>query len=350
MMINTFVLVSLLSYSFLMYFPLDKKEIGLNNDDLCYYNDGNNIYLKGCNEGYYCGNITIESGICLEFKSIIMKYKEKCNQNTICDKNLECDDKNLCVINGNTPYIQEDKASNKKHYYCPDQQIPKNQSVCESLTDPMKDKCYFETNNTKFTCFSYDYLKVCGKLDIDKKISLNSDLGIYEDGEFVGDALACKSGFTLFLNENNNNKLFPVCVTITHVEKDGNSCIIRYTKGDNNELFYDKNNPFYAQNEFPDCNLIMTKIELFKEYLNLFQKLKTHCQNGEFYNEPFTCENDELRKIWYYYNHPDHYLLYKNDEEIIDYLMQRNYPTHKSNATETDQEQRKDSSGFLNIR
>ena len=46
----------------------------------------------------------------------------------------------------------------------------------------------------------------------------------------------------------------------------------------------------------------MTKIELIQDYFSKFNNSKTDCLEGNFYEEPFTCENDELRKVWYYYN------------------------------------------------
>ena len=91
----------------------------------------------------------------------------------------------------------------------------------------------------------------------------------------------------------------------------------------------------------------MTKIELVKDYFIKFDKLKTHCIEGKFYNEPFTCENDELRKIWYYYNHPEEYLLYKNDEEILEYLINEAYPTPISKV-KNETEKKQNLSRFLN--
>jgi len=358
MLRNTLILITLFSYSFLMYFPLNKKEIGLNNDDLCYYKDGTDTkYVKPCNEGYYCNLINEESGICLEYKPGFKKYKEKCNQDSDCYPSLKCEN-NLCVEKENDSVHQyDDKVSNKTYYYCPDNLIPTNQTHCLTKIDETnKDKCPIDTN---MKTFSYDYLKICGEIDIDKKYASNSNFGIVDDNKFVGDVLACKSGFALFFfkdrgieyNANNNNQSFLVCVTVKHVEKeDNNNCIIKYSIDNETELTYYKakvDDSLYDKNEFPDCNLIMTKIELFKDYLNKFNKLNTHCINGQFYNEPFTCENDELRKSWYYYNHPDQYLLYKDNEEIIDFLIQSYYPTHNSN--ETEQENNKNSSrGLLN--
>ena len=351
MMRNTFIFVSLLSYSFLMYFPLDKNEFGLNNDDLCYYKEGNNkIYVKACREGYFCSlDKAQENGICLEYKPNIKRYKEKCNQDSDCYSGLKCDE-NVCVLEGNqTPYEHKDEVSGKKYYYCPNNTILNDQNNCISIinNDAMKDKCYLDSDKKGL---SYDYLKVCGEYNEDQKLASISDFEKVDDGKIVGDVLACKSGFALLLNKDpQTGKYFQVCATAKYAEKDNNGkCIIRYNIGDK-EFFYmesDANND-YKNNNFPECDFIMTKIELLKEYLNIYKKLYTHCTNGQFYNEPFTCENDELRKSWYYYNHPKDYLLYKDDEEIIDFLIQKYYPTHKSN--ETEQENNKDSSsGFLN--
>ena len=362
MMRNTFVLVSLLSYSILMYFPLDKKEIGLNNDDLCYYKESNDkIYVKACNEGYFCDSIDAQdNGICLEYKSHFRKYKEKCNENLICYSGLKCDDKNECVHENNeNPYMHKDNVSKKIYYYCPDNTILNDQKKCISIStnEEMKDKCSLDSD-MKF--LSYEYLKVCGELNKDQTLASISDFGKVDDGKIVGDVLACKSGFALYfydgkniqIDSNNPNIPLPVCVTAKYAEKDDNNkCIIGYIIGDDEkESIYSENEVesyLYSNNSFTDCNLIMTQIELLNNYLNIFNKLNAHCKDGQFYNEPFTCENDELRKSWYYYNNPDHYLLYKDEQEIIDYLIQQNYPTHISN--EIEQEDKKDNSSvFLN--
>ena len=87
----------------------------------------------------------------------------------------------------------------------------------------------------------------------------------------------------------------------------------------------------------------MTKISLFQDYLKTFNKLKNQCQQGKFYNEPFTCENDELRKLWYYYNNPIQYLIYRNEEEVLNFFIESQYPTPKSVL-----EAEKDSSRFYN--
>ena len=60
---------------------MDIKEIGLNNDDLCYYTENNKKYLKACDEGYYCEIINSESGVCLEYKPVLRNIKKNVIKN-----------------------------------------------------------------------------------------------------------------------------------------------------------------------------------------------------------------------------------------------------------------------------
>ena len=39
-----------------------------------------------------------------------------------------------------------------------------------------------------------------------------------------------------------------------------------------------------------------------------------------------TCKNDELRKWWYFYNNPDKYMIYKDQIEVVNYLVQKAFP------------------------
>ena len=343
---KTFFLITLFSYSFLeIYFPLIKKEIDLNIDNLCYYtDDGVKAYVKACDKGYYCPQRTIANhkiGICLEYNPGFKKYKEECSKDSECDVDLKCIDK-LCIVKeGEKPYIYTDKASEKDYFYCSDG-ANSNDSGGQTCQKSDKHECFKKTLGNKF--YSSEYLKVCGKFNDDKTIVSTSDIGELEDGSFVADALACKSGFTLYFDNHQR------CVTIKGVEKYDTKCLIRYTIGNEEEEFiYYPNEPSYSNNKFKqyfDCNVIMTEIELFQDYLSKFNKLKAHCEEKKFYNEPFTCENDELRKIWYYYNHPEDYLSYKDDEEILDYLVAEAYPTPKSKLEE-EEKNKKNSSGFL---
>ena len=55
------------------------------------------------------------------------------------------------------------------------------------------------------------------------------------------------------------------------------------------------------------------------------EELKETCENATYDNETFTCGNDELRKLWFFYNHMYYYLLYKKDEDFINNLIQDTY-------------------------
>lgn len=360
------ILISLFSYSFLIYLPLSKLEIDLNTDDMCFFydeiTDNKKYYIKACDKGFICQveQDDYDIGICLEYKPSLKKYNEKCSKSSECISPFKCID-NYCLVEENdSPY------SIGIYSFCSNNTIAiKYEDVinsiyqCEKKSDhqDMDDKCFVSTPKKKST--SPDYLKVCGKIELDnnKKQSIStSNFGEIEDGNFVEDEKACKSGFALnfFLNGNTqtttNMDFAKLCVTVKGVElgASNNDCIIRYTKGSEEEFIYkddaDMDPTLYSSNNFRDCYHIMTKIDLFQDYLKKFEKLKNHCDQGKYYNEPFTCENDELRKIWYLYNNPSLYLLYKNDEEIIDFFIQSMYPTPKSKLEENN----KNSSGFFN--
>ena len=58
MLVKTLILISLFSYSFLIYFPLSQKKMDWNSDDMrSYYEDSGTddvkIYVKPCDRGFY---------------------------------------------------------------------------------------------------------------------------------------------------------------------------------------------------------------------------------------------------------------------------------------------------------
>ena len=88
----------------------------------------------------------------------------------------------------------------------------------------------------------------------------------------------------------------------------------------------------------------MTKLDLFRQYK---EKRGDGCtRNKEYFDEPFTCGNNELRELWYFYYHPDEYLLYKNEQAIKEYLLQKVYPSYKVTYTEPQQ----DASSYLSLK
>lgn len=86
----------------------------------------------------------------------------------------------------------------------------------------------------------------------------------------------------------------------------------------------------------------MTKIELFKKYIEKFFKdMQEKCVTKENYNDPETCNDNEIRKWKYFYDNPRDYILFYDEKgknsDIVTYLIQQVYPSYQS-------------SGFLNIK
>ena len=364
------ILFCLISSSNLKYVSLAQKEIGIDIDDICYFLDEKDLgdsrddieYVKPCEPQYYCRKLVGQKiGTCEKYTPIIKTLNENCTSDYECDLNLECIKGTCLVQNQSIAYSKQDIDSNE-YFYCPNYLMPiltGSDFICEQKENykTMDDMCFNET----ITAFPY-YFKICAKLTL-----LKDDNGIYqmknvtanyigsiEDGEFVIFSTACKSGYALcFYGDKNitkpqssngdSNTMYKMCVTINEVEKFGSSCYIKYSIGDKTNIYNtakvedDDNNDLNEINE--ECELIMTKIKLFKQYTENMNKIKDTCETVRYYNEPFTCGNDVLRKLWYYYNNPDKYLLYKNDEDIINYLIQETYPLYgfESNLTDANE-------------
>ena len=57
----------------------------------------------------------------------------------------------------------------------------------------------------------------------------------------------------------------------------------------------------------------MLKVKLFKDYKEKMDQLNCR-ENG--------CkEEDEVKKLLYFYNHPNDYLLYKDEPQVVEYLV-----------------------------
>ena len=63
-----------------------------------------------------------------------------------------------------------------------------------------------------------------------------------------------------------------------------------------------------------------------------YNAIKSDCINYLYPEEPKTCRDNELRKWYYFYENPKEYLLYRNEPQVMDYLVQQDYPTYTSNS------------------
>ena len=393
-MFKTFtIFISLFSFSFVKYISMGQKEEDIDIDDICYYKDPKDLmnndddieYVKPCETNYYCRQIsgTISVGTCEKYSQVIKKLDEDCNSNYECEQNLVCD-KAKCIIQNNTAsYHQVDlaiRSSNNDYYYCPSYSIPikissSSYECKKSEEEKMNEMCLITLESgTQKEAFP-DYFKVCGKQAIIKengKYNLKNTtanyIGSIPNGNFVDDIRACESGFALLFYGDGNttmpdttqetaDNMFKMCVEVNEAreyqEPSGSvSCYINYTLGEKSYIYNTRKVHQDAlsiySGLFDKCQFIMTKINLFKEYTTAMNEIKEEiCENVRFYDEPFTCGNDKLRKLWYYYNNVEEYLLYKNDEDISKYLIQNAYPLYGFEVNETDN---KDSSIYLNIK
>ena len=155
-----FILISLFSFSLLMYFPLNNKEINLNTDDICYYSDQPNYdYVKACDKGYYCYiriSSTPKIGICLEYNPVFKKYKEECSLDSECGSDYKCsEEEKICTIKGIEAYKNNDAASKNPYYYCSDENFQIDVSYkCQNKGEELKDKCFLNQNDKKSYNFS----------------------------------------------------------------------------------------------------------------------------------------------------------------------------------------------------
>ncbi len=366
------ILFCLISSSNFKYVSLAQKDIGIDIDDICYFLDEKDLgdsrddieYVKPCEPQYYCRKLVGQKiGTCEKYTPIIKTLNENCTSDYECDLNLECIKGTCLVQNQSIAYSKQDIDSNE-YFYCPNYLIPiltGSDFICEQKENykTMDDMCFNET----ITAFPY-YFKICAKLTL-----LKDDNGIYqmknvtanyigsiEDGEFVIFSTACKSGYALYFYGDKNitqptddtpNNMFLMCVTVNEVQKDNSNCYIKYSIGEKTNIY----NTAKIQNNninSNECEFIMAKIELFKEYTTKMNEIKDTCTTVNFYDEPFTCGNDELRKLWYFYNHIDMYLLYKNDDDIINYLVQKTYPLYGVETNDENSDENNDL--YLNIK
>ena len=357
--------ICLIKISISSYLPL-KKSNGF-EDNVCayYFNDVN--YVRTCKDGQYCKEVGESTSFCEDKPtSITLKgLDEKCDSKYECEDNLnwysgQCTRRDNTLVNCGTG---QEAHKTKNGWVCKDTAI--------------SNYCYYQDDSTYSSGRTYepDYFKVCGEITFGSNTLPNNKgviyypvkiestyIGTVDDGKYVYNALACKSGYALpfypgsSLNDpsllsTNKNNMYLRCVSVNGIDNNhSDKCIIKY---DNDKIYnikqlkerlYENLSPsdpnYYDQlvipyvnfNDFCDENLL-TKLELFSKYINVFTKDKQEkCATKDNYNEPYTCNDNELRKWFYYYNHPKHYLLYYKEKgnDVANYLIQKDYPLYES--------------------
>lgn len=305
-----------------------KKDTKL-GENVCYYKDPETDfeYVRPCEEGKYCDTLSPSSGssvhTCQNVSSLIVLK----TQGDSCVSSVECATGLFCV----NEKCSSDCSSNQI-------QIRKSNGDwgCRSAYHP-EYISYTDENDPSKTISNQNsgYLKVRGEIQFKKdnnnvytEASIKADyIGTVSKGKIVYNEKACETGFTLLfypdgnlkdpaINGYANRQTFKKCVEVNSV--DSEQCVITYD-GDN---IY--NGPSACQKD------LLVKLEMFKRYKDRLNEIRDECEKKENFNEPETCNDDELRKWWHFYNNPNDYILYyeeEKDNKIAKYLIQLDYPS-----------------------
>lgn len=363
---SIFIIISIFSFLYCSspgnptFAPFSKnKELLDIDEDICLYQKGL-VYVRGCKEGKFCKDRNEGLSICEDIE-YPLTFTDSCQSSLECDNDYYCDS-GKCTLGCNTgtsAYITE-----------------KGKRAC--IPDTMKGLCFKATLDTSSGAYSgifqnSEFFKVCGKITkFDKKSSTtygdtyypleieNSYIGTVDDGEFVYDENACKSGFALYFyankalknpSTNTDNHMFKMCVTLVDIKGQK----IKYKIGSGNENEYNLNhlsnfdtlvyngNTIYSLTPSSasgyDDNLKI-KAEIFQKYISVLtsDKQKKCAEDENNINEPNTCNDDQLRKWHYFLSNVNEYILYykrkdNKDEvsnDVVNYLVQQWYPLYQN--------------------
>ena len=356
----------LIILSFLLTFIISDKNIYLpmNKDskygeDICRYHDDGYFYVKPCEKGKYCADTSSSSYTYLQTCYDIPKVKPTSIFTESCKNSFECYDNLECI-------------SEKCTKFCPTGEFLTGEGSCKGDALLVEGKyCYlnkYDSSTGVRTSRTYspaEKNKKCGKYNLGQ-LPGTSNIGRYtiiseefvykgtvQDGEYVKEMEFCESGYALYFYPNGKNQdpsgiigtndIYLRCITPISVETD---CSILYQL-DGEEFVYNLNqimttpaqsNKIY--NAFCEQEYIKIKSERYREfYKNITDEERNTCGELDGKNK-YTCENRELIKSWYFYSHPEQYILYNGREKlekVLDYLIQMEYPSYYS------------SSQFLNI-
>lgn len=349
--------ISLFNSAHIYYRPMSKSSIDF-GQDVCYYEDisdnSNLMYVRGCQNGKSC--LKVEDPVTSEYEiktcqppaSSFSKrgYNENCDPGLYeCGSGLECKTDG----NGKCSYIPP----------APTNPTPCTSQIYKTTGTSSAETCVTEPESSTVGNFCFkkadpniNYIhgsKICKKLNLGQT---GTDTGVYEiktkelvpslysipDGEYVDDTSDfsgtsndyCQSGFSLYFFGNGkqilstDSQMFKQCVTVvdfysfadTSSGTSTTSYIIKYKINNGAEHIYDtsklsNDSPTeYKRKQNQDCDdyLLWPRIELLK---NMIEEYKA--QNGP---------SNKYIKLKYLHKKPKYYLLYKDQPEVLDYLIQ----------------------------
>lgn len=322
---------------------MSKKSIDF-GDDVCYYEDisdnSNLMYVKGCPSGKSCELVGTEADQYRIHTCQVIQSVSKKNLEETCDDGLyECINDLPCTSgkcsSGTDPSVICTTIIKKVNYGTPGDCITDTTQIAN-----IGNLCYSQESETS-DIITYDHIsssKECKKLQIEQNSAEQYyiknkeivDLFSVQDGNYVEQNSNdyCESGFSLFFYGNgklilsgSGNEMFKRCVTVLSLKKISSGSLdylIKYKINNGNEYIYDTSKlpdtpDTYKSKQNTECYLLMTKLELFK-YMK--EEYKT---NG--------ASNNYIK--WnYLYNNPEKYLLYKDQIDVLDYLIQKIYPSY----------------------
>ena len=338
------VLLSLFSVIISSFLPMKKKDIGY-EDNACFFEYSSIYYVKPCSNGKYCNIFGDYLGICQDIPPTftLLGHGSQCNSNDECQEGLYC--------SGTCKLYPDTTCENKKSPL-------KRVGGWECVNTDYKDYCQYVDDTTSVNQ-SPDYFQVCGIIDFtttsrgtngedgytySKKSIKSSYIGVEDTGKFVLNPLACKSGYAIphyyttsggshsnpYKGTDFYNQEELMCVEVEDYEykydydTDSEFCLVKYDGG-----------KIYKPSQC-EKNLL-TKLELFKKYIEVFTEDKQkECAKEENYNEPRTCNDNEIRKWYFLYEHPEYYIEYYDKDlkynDVLIFLIQQKYPSYQKGA------------------
>lgn len=370
------------------YRPMSKKSIDF-GDDVCYYEDISDnsklMYVKGCPSGKSCQLVGAENSEYRIHTCQAVYSVQKRNVGDNCDPLLyECNSgydctNGRCVSTDGTSPPSDSCTTIKKRLSSGEENCVTDSTEIANIGN----KCYTQ-NPDGSNGINYDHLSsslYCKKIQLGNGATagtygiISKELVDYysiQDGDYVDDGTMgsnsfCQSGFSLYFFGNGgqilstDTTMFKRCVTVLGIDSVSGGYYIKYKIKDGAEHIYDTTQlgDTYKTTQNSECaSLDMTQLEILKYMLEEYKA------NGK---------SNKFKKWRYLYSHKDYYLLYKDQTDVLDYLIQKsgedyipekllvenetpnNQPTtttqpeNSSSETQSTDISESDSSGYLNI-
>ena len=370
----TLLYLFFVSFALSSYLPMSQKKHNFGDNVCRYYDFGEQIdYVKPCETNKYChetetnllASTMNKIHTCQKYMEIPPNpttYTPKKDRYQPCEENGDCIYSLFCLTGTDSTKkcdLDCGEGSGKTVYKIDDHY------ECRYVDN----KCYYTKDNI-LNHYQTRSCKVCGQITYTSKNAGDKTYRVMTeadennkfsqaDGTFVIEEEACSSHTALLFyldgkikNEIDStythyseNKMYPRCVSIKAVDYENER--FNYTIGTDDVYIYDINE---VQFDDVDNQGNSLKKNALKNILNRYLMTQIELWNNnkqEYINYYDTCQvsniDDAMRRKIYYLEHPEEYLLYKDQTEVIEYLIQKEYPY----IVPIIQSSKEDSAGFL---